>query len=157
MSNQPYPKYRECPCRSGQKYKFCCLPKGREYVLDAKGETHTKAFANRHRDVTEALSKAAEALLKSARTNPVRELHVAAVLLIAADGTQRYLYHGVFYDLADKNGLSKVTDLVDQIHGAKLLQDGERLEVVVTTHPLDKFSWSAFDETSKKDLAGVSA
>ena len=30
----PYPKYQECPCGSGQKYKFCCYMKGFHYYLD---------------------------------------------------------------------------------------------------------------------------
>ena len=30
----PYPKYQECPCGSGQKYKFCCFMKGFHYYLD---------------------------------------------------------------------------------------------------------------------------
>ena len=39
MSEQtPYPKYQDCPCGSGQKYKFCCFTKGFHYYLDDDGE-----------------------------------------------------------------------------------------------------------------------
>jgi hypothetical protein len=33
----PYPKYQECPCGSGQKYKFCCYTKGFHYYLGDDG------------------------------------------------------------------------------------------------------------------------
>jgi hypothetical protein len=34
----PYPKYQDCPCGSGQKYKFCCFTKGFHYYVDDKDD-----------------------------------------------------------------------------------------------------------------------
>jgi hypothetical protein len=60
----PYPKYQECPCGSGQKYKFCCYTKGFHYYLDDGGEVSKSV----------PLTKEAVELLKHRRMDLEKEL-----------------------------------------------------------------------------------
>lgn len=37
-ARRPYPPNQFCPCKSGQKYKKCCLSKNIEYFIRANGQ-----------------------------------------------------------------------------------------------------------------------
>jgi len=68
----PYPKYQECPCGSGQKYKFCCYTKGFHYYLDDEGAGAGAGTGAVSRAVP--MTKELSELLKQHRANLEKKL-----------------------------------------------------------------------------------
>jgi hypothetical protein len=57
QERKPYPKYQECPCGSGKKYKFCCFTKGFHYYIDAAGGTNVRKEVPISAEVSELLTQ----------------------------------------------------------------------------------------------------
>ena len=145
MSDQEYPSYGKCPCGSGQKYKFCCLLKGRRYVVDADGKAH-RGFP-----LTKKHLEAIEMLLDNARSQEMTVM-LGIVVLISPDGSRRYINHGVLYGPDDKRGIATVTLMARQIRRCGLLRPGERVEVVVSENKLDQLQWTSINELDEGNL-----
>jgi len=148
MSDQEYPRYGKCPCGSGQKYKFCCLPKGREYFVGDDGKVH------RGLPLTKETLKSIEAMLVDARSQEVTVM-LGIVVLIAPDGNRRYVHHDVLYGRDDKRGIAAVADLARQMRRCGLLQPGERVEVVVSENKLDQLQQTPIRESAEGNLVGA--
>jgi hypothetical protein len=148
MIDQEYPKYGKCPCGSGQKYKFCCLPKGREYFVGDDGKVH------RGLPLTTETRKTVEVMLDDARSQEVTVM-LGIVSLITPDGSRRYVHHDVLYGRDDKRGIAAVTDLARQIRRCGLLRPGERVEVGVSENKLGQLQWTPIQERDEGNLVGA--
>jgi hypothetical protein len=87
-------------------------------------------------------------MLTDARCSEVNAAIVlAAIILVAGDGTRRCVTHVAEY--GDNEGVSSMLDTARQIRRSGKLLDGERVEVVTLEKPLDQFQWRPVQEPAK--------
>jgi hypothetical protein len=87
-------------------------------------------------------------LMADARVSAIdTSIVLAAVILIAADGTRRCVTQICEY--GDNEGINQMLDTARQIRRSGKLLDGESIEVVTLEKPLDQFQWRPVQEPSK--------
>lgn len=84
-------------------------------------------------------------LMSDARASAVdMPIVLAAVILVAADGTRRCVTQICEY--GDNEGISQMLDTAKQLRRGGKLRKGERVEVVTLERPLDQFQCKPVQE-----------
>ena len=121
----PYPKYQECPCGSGSKYKFCCYTKSFHYYLE-EDNTISKSVP---------VSKELGVVLSQRKTNLDFDGDQVTALLV--DNMRKIGIRPELIYAFEKTGLLVTEDNKRLIPDIDLAEWGAAVEEYYELHPAD--------------------